>query len=120
MIFLFGGDVYMQIVPLTPQNQTISCQLSVDGTNKTLILTITYNTPAGYWFMSISDSNGTMLLDAIPLLVSDFPAADLLSQYTYLGIGSAAIVPASSLSSISLDDTNLGTDYVLVWGDTIS
>lgn len=109
----------MQIVPLTPNNQTLSCQLSIDGKNQTLILSVTYNTPGGYWFMSISDSNGVKLLDAIPLLVSDFPAADILGQYTYLGIGSAAIVPTSSLPTMVLDDTNLGTDYVLIWTDTI-
>jgi hypothetical protein len=109
----------MQIVPLTSNNQTFNCQLSIDGTNKTFIFSITYNTPGGYWFMSISDSNGVMLLDSIPLLVSDFPAADLLGQYTYLKIGSAAVVPTSTLSTSVLDDTNLGSDYVLVWTDTI-
>lgn len=116
--FLFGG-VSMQIVPLTPNNQTLNCQLAIDGTNKTLTLTITYNPPAGYWFMAISDSNGNKLLDSVPLLVSDYPAADILGQYTYLGIGSAAIVPASSLPSSVLDDTNLGTEFFLVWTDTI-
>jgi hypothetical protein len=109
----------MQIVPLTSNNQTLSCQLSIDGTNKTLTLSITYNTPANYWFMSISDSNGNKLLDSVPLLVSDYPAADILGQYTYLSIGSAAIVPASSLPDLTLDDTNLGTDFFLVWTDTI-
>lgn len=109
----------MQIVPLTPNNQTLSCQLSIDGTNKTLTLTITYNTPAGYWFMAVKDSNGNKLLDAVPLLASDYPAADILGQYTYLGIGSAAIVPASSLPSVTLDDTNLGTEFFLIWTNTI-
>jgi hypothetical protein len=109
----------VQIIPLTPQNQTISCQLSIDGKNIKLTLSITYNTPGGYWFMSVSDSTGNKLLDSIPLLVSDYPAANILGQYTYLQIGSAVVVPTSTIASMSLDDTNLGTDYVLVWSDTI-
>lgn len=111
----------LQIIPLTPNNQTISVQLSIDNKNITLILSFTYNTPAGYWFMSISDQNGVMMLDAIPLLVSDYPAANLLEQYSYLQIGSACVVPNSSVAaSLQPTDTNLGIDYVLVWSDTAS
>lgn len=110
-----------QIIPLTPQNQTLNIQLSIDGQNKTLVLTIMYNTIADYWYMSVSDSNGNKLLDSVPLLVSDYPANNILEQYSYLQIGSAYVVPKSNAAAFSQpNDTNLGTDYVLVWGDTAS
>lgn len=109
-----------QIIPLTPQNQTLNMRLSIDGQNKTLVLKIIYNGIAGYWFMSVSDSNGNKLLDSVPLLVSDYPANNILEQYSYLQIGSAYVVPRSSLAALGQpNDTNLGTDYVLLWGDTM-
>jgi hypothetical protein len=85
-----------------------------------LTFSISYNEPGGYWFMAVSDAKTkTLLLDAVPLVTGQYPAADLLGQYEYLGIGSAVIVPTSSLANDIPDDTNLGTDYVLVWGDTV-
>lgn len=109
------------IIPLTPMNQSFTCTVPVDSKNITLGFTFTYNEPGGYWFMAVKDAKtNTMLLDAVPLVTGEFPAADLLGQYTYLGIGSAAIVPTSSLATGIPDDTNLGSDYVLVWGDTVS
>lgn len=110
-----------KIIPLTPNaNQSFSCTLPVDGKNITLAFTFTYNAPGGYWFMSVTDvKTNKKLLDAVPLVTGEFPAADLLGQYEYLGIGSAAIVPTSSLATGIPDDTTLGTEYVLVWGDTV-
>lgn len=109
-----------QIVPLTPNmNQNFKITLSVDGKNITLNLAFVYNTPGGYWFMSISDNIGNMLLDAIPLVTGNYPTADILGQYTYLGLGSAMIVPIGSVQGIP-NETNLGTDFVLAWSDTVS
>jgi hypothetical protein len=110
-----------QIVPLLPNaNQSFNCTLPIDSKNMTLGFSFTYNTVGGYWFMSVKDvQTNTMLLDAVPLVTGEYPAADLLGQYEYLGIGSAMIVPTSSLAIDRPDDTSLGTDYVLVWGDTI-
>lgn len=68
--------------------------------------------------MSITDSAGSLLLDVVPLVTGDYPAANLLKQYSYLNIGSAYIVPASNNLIDNPDFTNLGTDYVLVWNDT--
>ena len=110
-----------KIIPLTTNaNQSFTCTLPVDGKNITLAFTFVYNTPGGYWYMSVTDAKTqTMLLDAVPLVTGEYPAADLLEQYEYLGIGSAAIIPTSALATGIPDDTNLGTDYVLVWGDTV-
>lgn len=111
-----------KIVPLqSSPNQNFTCTLPIDAKNITLAFTFTWNGIGEYWFMSITDSrSNTLLLDAVPLVTGLFPATDLLGQYTYLGIGSAAIVPVSSLSAADIpDETNLGSEYVLMWGDTI-
>lgn len=110
-----------KIIPLIPNaNQRFTCTLPIDSKNITLAFTFTYNAVGGYWYMSVSDDKkNTMLLDAVPLVTGEFPAADLLGQYTYLGIGSAAIVPTSSLATGIPDDTSLGTNFVLCWGDTV-
>jgi hypothetical protein len=110
-----------KIIPLTPSaNQSLTCTLPVDSKNITLSFTFTYNTPGGYWFMSVTDTKtNALLLDAVPMVTGEYPSADLLSQYEYLGIGSATIMPTSSLTTDIPDFSNLGTDYLLVWGDTV-
>jgi hypothetical protein len=110
-----------KIVPLIPNaNQSFTCTLPVDSKNITLAFTFTYNFMAEYWFMSVTDvKKNLMLLDAVPLVTGEYPAADILGQYAYLGIGSALIVPTSSLTRDTPDFSNLGTEFVLVWTDTM-
>lgn len=111
-----------KVVPLIPgTNQSFKCTLPIDSKNITLGFTFTYNGIGEYWFMSIADTKtNTLLLDAIPLVTGLFPAADLLGQYAYLGIGSVAVVPVSRLAASEIPDkTNLGSDFVLVWTDTV-
>lgn len=111
-----------KIIPLTPKaNQRFVCTLPVDGKNITLAFSFTYNSIGEYWFMSVVDvKTNTQLIDGVPLVTGEFPAADLLGQYEYLGIGSAVVAPVSSLASGDLPKfENLGTEFVLVWGDTV-
>lgn len=110
-----------KIVPLVPNvNQSFTCTLPIDYKNITLVFTFTYNAIGKYWFMSVTEARtNTMLLDAVPLVTGEYPAADILGQYGYLGIGSALIVPTSSLVTDIPHETDLGTEYVLVWGDTV-
>jgi hypothetical protein len=108
-----------KIVPLTTDpNQKLSITLPVNGINLTLNLTINYNSAANYWVMTIADKTGTVILDSVPLLTGKYPAADILGQYQYLGIGSAFVVNASNTSLDIPNDTSLGTDFLLVWGDS--
>ena len=109
-----------QVIPLTPTpNQILNTTLNIDGVNKTYQLKIRYNEMADYWVMSILDpATGDFILDSIPLLTGDYPAANILQQYAYLGIGSAYVVNVSNLQSPNYpDDKTLGSDFVLVWGD---
>lgn len=92
----------------------------MDGDPLILNLTIAYNEMAQYWVMSIDDEDGNSLLSNIPLLTGFFPAANILGQYVYLQIGSAYVLDMSN--SVPIDYPNasdLGSDFVLLWGDNV-
>lgn len=111
-----------QIIPLSNSpNQTLLVTLLVDGSNLTLQFGFRYNEMASYWVMQIVEpSSGQIILDSIPLVTGDYPAANILSQYAYMQIGSCYLVKVGATSNDYPDDTDLGTDFVLVWSDTPS
>lgn len=110
---------YQKIPLTTAPNQKFTCTLAVDGQNKTLSFFVAWNSVTGYWVMDITDeATGTILLSAIPLIPGDPPAANILEQYSYLGIGSAYVVNTGSTTAESPSESNLGTDWILIWGDT--
>ena len=95
--------------------------VTVDGVNKTLKLGLRYNEVAGYWTMAVIDAiTGAVLLDSIPLLTGVYPAANILKQFAYLGIGSAYILKTSNVALDYPDDTDLGSDFVLLWSDSLN
>lgn len=109
-----------KIVPLTSDpNQALTITLPINNENITLGLTIRYNSIANYWVMTISDGNGNLILDSLPLVPGDYPAADILGQYQYLGIGSAFIVNASNSDLDIPNNISLGVDHFLLWGDSV-
>lgn len=109
------------IIPLTNDpNQNFVCTIPVDGKNIDLAFNISYNAIAKYWVMRISDAiTGKIILDSIPLVTGEYPSANLLEQYSYLGIGSAILVKVSNSDLDFPDDKNLGNNFLLAWGDTI-
>ena len=108
----------LKIIPLTTDpNQNLTCTIPINGKNITLSLNIRYNGISGYWTMSVT-KKGALIIDSLPLITGQYPAADILGQYQYLGIGSAVVVPTGTLKTENPDDTNLGADFVLMWGDT--
>ena len=109
----------MQQIPLdSSNNQTFQSTLTVDGKNITLEFFIRWNDIAGYWTMKITDTaSDTVLLDSIPLVTGGAGAANLLSQYGYLGIGSAYLINVGNVSADPSKD-DLGINFVLVWDDT--
>ena len=71
---------------------------------------------AGYWVLTIIDpATGEIKIDSIPLL----PGYNILSQQSYMKIGSAYLVNASNAEAEYPTDSNLGTDFVLVWGNNV-
>src|ERR1039457_6822506 len=65
--------------------------------------------------MTISDTLGNIVLDSIPLITGVWPAANLLRQFQYLGIGSVYILNASGpIPGLDYpNNTDLGSDFVL-------
>lgn len=109
------------VVPImSGSNQTVTTTLPVNGGNVTLTFSFKWNDEGLYWFMSVVDVNNNLLLDAVPVITGHYPAANLLRQYQYLGIGSAYVVPtANSGLPDNPDYTDLGSDFLLVWGDSV-
>lgn len=109
-----------KIIPLTTDpDQNFKCTLPVDGKNLNLYFRLRYNTEGDCWIMTVYDSNRNILLDSIPLVTGEYPSADILGQYEYLGLGSTCVINIGNTEMDIPDATNLGTDFVLVWGDTV-
>lgn len=110
-----------KIVPLTSDpHQVFSCTLPIDGKNKTLKFEFRYNDLAECWVMTIKDSKtDEYILDSVPIVMGEYPAANLLEQYKYLEIGSAIIVKSGTDEVGRPLEKNFGIEYYLVWGDTI-
>ena len=108
------------LVPLdNSPNQSFETSLFVDGKSLRVALSFRYNEMAAYWVMKIADVEADrVLLDSIPLVTGQYPAANLLAQYAYLRIGSAYVIPVGGPELDFPSDTNLGTSFFLVWGDT--
>lgn len=110
------GNYY--IIPLTTNpNQYLTVTIPIDGKNITLNLVLRYNLNSNYWVMTVIDISNNTIIDSLPLVPGGYPAADILGQYEYLGIGSAYIVNASNIQQDIPSDTTLGTDHLLLWGD---
>lgn len=93
---------------------TFSSKIPVDGANLTLFFTVTYNELAKYWLVDIADADGTALISSLPVI----PAQNILEQYQYMKIGSAYILPRSSVAEQWPSADTLTSDWYLVWSDT--
>ena len=101
-------------IPVTNDpDQSFTCSIPLNGKNVQLKFRIRYNSKAKYWWMTISDSKGTILIDSLPLL----SGGNLLEQYQYLGLGNADIINAGNKTLEDPDDKTLGIDFFLMWGD---
>ena len=100
-------------------NQTFQTTMEVNGKNLTLKFNVRYNEIAGYWVMTVMDSQNNILLDSIPIITGVYPAANILGQYAYLLIGSAVVINNGNAKLDSPDDSTLGTDFLLAWADNV-
>ena len=113
-----------QEVPLTSAlNQTMQLNLTVDGNPLIVNLAVQWSVAAGQWLMSISDAANNLLVSMMPLVTGEYTAANLLSQFGYLKIGSLFLLAtgqnAVQTDSVSPTADNLTTAFTLVWGDTL-
>lgn len=107
----------IQLIPLTPtpNDQYFSTSLNIDGGILVLQHHLHFNEMAQYWTDDISDQQGNLLLSGIPFVT----AANILEQFGYLLIGSAAIYNAGSVAAPPYPNAyDLGSDFNLIWGDT--
>src|SRR6478609_6018933 len=99
--------------------QSFDLPLRVDGDLVAVHVVLRYNEAAKYWTMSVSDQTGVLLVDSVPFVTGDWHAANILGQFAYLRIGAAYVINASNLSRLDFPDAEtLGSDFVLIWGDT--
>lgn len=109
------------IIPLTTSpNQTISIAPQVNGATLSLTLSLSWNRVGLFWAMDISDASRNLLVAGIPLLTGAWPAANILAPYDYMKIGSAYILNRSGATGSEANDSNLGTDFMLLWDDNPS
>ena len=96
----------------------MTVQLEVDNAALTLNLAVYWSAMSGYWLLDVYSAVGTQLLAGVPMITGTYPAANILSQYAYLAIGSAYILNQSTGQADYPGSTALGTSFVLLWGDT--
>jgi hypothetical protein len=110
-----------QLIPLTSNpNQRFQVVLNVNNSILRLNIAVRYNEMAGYWVLTISDANDNIIVDSIPMLTGTWPAANLLKQYQYLKIGSIYIINnTNNPTSDYPGAANLGTEFIMIWGDNV-
>ena len=102
----------MYIIPIIANKFT--CNLDINGENKTLILEFNYNSVGDMWKMSILNEIEEVLISNIPLL----PTTNLLEQYSYMILGSAVLIPNTDEVKEEYPSMNtLKDNYTLFWGD---
>lgn len=109
-------------IPLdTTPDQEIHITVEANKENIPLILRIRFNTEGEFWHMAVSNgTTGDMLISNVPLVTGEYPAANLLRQFEHLGIGAAMIVKVTEQTEKDIPGiTDLGTDFVLAWGDDL-
>lgn len=108
---------YRQLPVDSSPNQNFNCTFVVDDQTVTWNFNFNYSEVAEYWVMDIKDGD-IYLLSSIPLVPGDYPAANLLQQYKYKKMGSAYLINVSGTSEQWPSSSTLGTDWLLIWGDT--
>jgi hypothetical protein len=109
-----------QIIPITnAPNQTLRAAVAINGQTATLNLTVKYNSYSGFWTMDVSDQAGTLLVASVPLVTGSWPAANILAPFDYLQIGSAYVINQNGAATDWPDDTDLGTDFLILWDDNL-
>jgi len=110
-------------IPVTNSpNKTLVISLPINGGIKKFLLEVKYNEVAEYWLITVRDANTKeVLLSNIPLVTGGnlFEEGNLLQQFGYLRLGSLIVHKTTETELDYPDDTSLGNNFVLVWGDNI-
>lgn len=106
-------------IPLTNSpNQTFRITVPVNDENKTFVVKLNFNEQANYWNFSLFDSfTEEPIFVNIPLLASMYKFFNILRQQHYLRLGSIYITPIMLTENSAPDSEDLGTGYIMIWGD---
>lgn len=105
------------ILPVTCRpNQTFKARIVVDQENIELTIHLNFREVCGYWTMDLLDKEGQMLLSNAPLIKADDPADNMLYQFDYLNLGYLIVREVNNTGVEYPGATQLGTDFLLVWG----
>lgn len=109
----------MYKIPLSNYpNQNFECTVPVNGENKRFKFELWYNYQAEYWLLSLFDIDANLyLLSNLPLLVSYGDYSNMFFQLEYLKIGICFTIPLDVNDTNNPNYENLGTNYVMIWGD---
>ena len=109
------------VIPVTsdPDNTMAVINVDINGERMQFLFRFRFNVSMEYWFMDVSNAvDGTPYLSGIPLVTGEYPAADLLEQFHYKGIGRAVIVKMMDTPTTDIPkEKNLGVEFTLSWGD---
>ena len=113
-----------QVIPLSAlQNQSFTVSGTINGNTVTMQVDLRYNVMGQYWIASLFDQKGNPLVDSLPILTGDWPAANLLGQHGYLqdangnSIGALYALNASGANQDYPGINSLGSDFIVIWGD---
>ena len=102
------------ILPVTSQpNQTFKTVLPLGERNVELTIRLSFREVPGYWTMDLTAQDGRMVLSNIPLL----KGGNLLAQYGYLNLGYLTVVEVSPTDAEYPGAGQLGSAFLVVWGE---
>ena len=107
-------------IPISPRpDQLFNVSVEVDESILNLDIRLHYNFAGRFWKMDVFDGlTKECMISNQPMLVGCLPAQNILRQFTYMGLGSAMIVPVvNKTDSDSPVGGDLGAEFNLVWGD---
>lgn len=110
--------MYYKIPVSALPNNSFNINIPVGDENIYFKLEFVYNSIAEYWMMSIYDADTLdCYISNLNLIETLGEYADLIKLFSYKHLGAVYIVNTGSVNSSMPDDTNLGTDFELVWSD---
>lgn len=110
----------LSVLPVVSEpNQTFECTLPVDEKNRKFRFFFQWNPIGEYWQFNLYDlnNNGNQVLNNQVVYCINYPYNNIIKKFLYKEIGSLYVV-STGTNKDRPNFTNLGTDFILIWGDT--
>lgn len=109
-------------IPLTNSpNQRFQCTLPVNDENITFVFELWYNYEAEYWLMSLTNkTTDEQIFVNLPLLATKNDVfGNIMCQLGYKNVGICYVFPTSEDIKSMPNDKELGSLYLMLWGDSV-